>query len=152
LQHASPEAAGSLKNGLRQAVQELELAGEPVPDIPELIEKSVVVSVSIDPELAKTLAPDLPVFIFARPVGQRMPLAAMRVTVSDLPLEVTLTDDQAMTPTAKLSSQAEVEVAARIAKSGQPVASSGDLESKPVLVPVSTEPSAQTLVIDQIVQ
>jgi cytochrome c-type biogenesis protein CcmH len=152
LQHASPEAAGSLKNGLRQAVQELELAGEPVPDIPELIEKSVVVSVSIDPELAKALAPDLPVFIFARPVGQRMPLAAMRVTVSDLPLEVTLTDDQAMTPTAKLSSQAEVEVAARIAKSGQPVASSGDLESKPVLVPVSTEPSAQTLVIDQIVQ
>jgi cytochrome c-type biogenesis protein CcmH len=152
LQHASPEAAQSLKNGLQQAVHELTLAGQPVPDIPELIEKAVVVSVSIAPELAESLAPDLPVFIFARPEGQRMPLAAVRLTVSELPLEVRLSDANSMTADAKLSGEKTVEVAARIAKSGQPVASAGDLESKPVIITVSAEPTVQTLVIDQIVQ
>jgi cytochrome c-type biogenesis protein CcmH len=56
-----------------------------------------------------------------------MPLAVKRLRVSDLPVEVTLSDTDAMMPEMKLSAFDLVVVGARISKTGNPVAQPGDL-------------------------
>ncbi len=96
---------------------------------------SVSGRVTIKPELASKAAPNDTLFIFARAkTGPKMPLAILRLKVSDLPASFTLTDDMAMAPTMKMSSFPEVVIEARISKSGQAVPASGDLQgfSEPV--------------------
>lgn len=92
-------------------------------------------TISLAPALAARAAPEDTVFVLARPAqGSRMPLAAVRVKVKDLPLAFSFDDSMAMNPAAKLSDFAEVVVAARVSKSGNVVPQPGDLEgtSKPV--------------------
>jgi len=152
LEFAEPEAAESIKNGIRSALTSLEEAGEPVPDVPELVEVALPLMVSIAPELLAQLSPDQPVFVFARAVGGKMPVAAARYTVKDLPLTIRLDDSMAMTPQMRLSSQPDVEVGARISMSGQPQASSGDFASPMLTVTVAEQEEPLNLVIDHIVQ
>ena len=86
-------------------------------------------TVSLAPALAAKVSPDDTVFIFARPAeGPRMPLAALRKRVRDLPATFTLDDSMAMTPAAKLSNHAQVVVGARVSKGGNPAVQPGDLE------------------------
>jgi cytochrome c-type biogenesis protein CcmH len=97
--------------------------------------KSVSGTVKLAPALAARAAPEDTVFVLARPAqGGRMPLAAVRVKVKDLPLAFSFDDSMAMNPSAKLSDFAEVVVAARVSKSGNVVPQHGDLEgvSKPL--------------------
>lgn len=150
--NADGAAADSLRSGIMRARDELAAAGQPVPDLPELAEASIVLQVSLSPELAERVDPEQTVFIFARPVGGRMPLAAVKRQVKDLPLEIELNDSMAMTPQARLSSQQEVEVSARVSLSGQPMPQPGDIQGllSPVATTGNTEPV--TLVIDQVVQ
>lgn len=92
-------------------------------------------TIKLAPALAARAAPDDTVFVLARPAqGSRMPLAAVRVKVKDLPLEFSFDDSMAMSPAAKLSDFDSVVVAARVTKSGNVVPQAGDLEgvSKPV--------------------
>ncbi len=91
--------------------------------------KSVSGTVKIAPALAARAAPEDTVFVLARPAqGGRMPLAALRVKVKDLPLTFSFDDSMAMNPSAKISDFAEVVVAARVSKSGNVVPQRGDLE------------------------
>ncbi|VAW76266.1 Cytochrome c heme lyase subunit CcmH, partial [hydrothermal vent metagenome] len=77
--------------------------------------KSIEVSVTLDAALASKVAADDTVFIYARAAkGPRMPLAIVRKKVSDLPLQVTLDDSMAMSPSMTLSSFSQVTLAARI--------------------------------------
>jgi len=97
--------------------------------------KSVSGTVKLAPALAARAAAEDTVFVLARPAqGGRMPLAAVRVKVKDLPLAFSFDDSMAMNPSAKLSDFAEVVVAARVSKSGNVVPQRGDLEgvSKPL--------------------
>lgn len=104
----------------------------------ETVGTSLTVRVSLAEALAGDASPSDTVFVFARAVdGPPMPLAAARRSVADLPFEVTLDDSQAMIPTMKLSSFERVDVVARVSKSGQPTASSGDLEGVMDNVPTS---------------
>jgi cytochrome c-type biogenesis protein CcmH len=92
-------------------------------------------TIKLAPALAARAAPDDTVFVLARPAqGSRMPLAAVRVKVRDLPLEFSFDDSMAMSPAAKLSDFDSVVVAARVTKSGNVMPQPGDLEgvSKPV--------------------
>ena len=99
--------------------------------------KTVGGRVSLAPALAARAAPTDTVFIFARAAsGPPMPLAVLRRTVRDLPLEFTLDDTMAMAPNLKLSDFPEVIVGARVSRSGSATPQSGDLrgQSKPVKV------------------
>lgn len=95
---------------------------------------SVAVTVELDSALASNTSPTDTVFIYAHAPEQKMPLAIHRTTVSELPLSVTLTDEQAMSPIASLSSVDEVIVKAVVSKSGSAGMQAGDLfaESAPI--------------------
>lgn len=98
---------------------------------------SVSGTVTLAPALKAQARPEDTVFVFARAAqGPRMPLAILRAQVKDLPLTFTLDDRQAMAAGAGLSSATQVVVGARISRSGQAAAQSGDLEvlSEPVAV------------------
>lgn len=85
-------------------------------------------SVRLSAALAQQAGPDDTVFIFARAAeGPRMPLAIMRKSVRDLPLEFTLDDSTAMAPGLRLSLHPKVVISARISKSGQAMPETGDL-------------------------
>lgn len=152
MENARGEAVQSLRTGIEQAQQQLAAAGEEVPELKAPVKASIRVSVSLSDELKARVSPDQTVFIYARPVGGRMPLAAVRKQVSDLPLEVVLDDSMAMMPGNELSSVDEVEVGARISASGQAIAQPGDLigSQSPVVTGSDAEPV--TLVIDQVVE
>jgi cytochrome c-type biogenesis protein CcmH len=93
--------------------------------------------VKLAPALAAKAAPTDTVFVFARAAqGPRMPLALMRRQVKDLPIQFALDDTMAMMPDLTLSKYSPVVIGARVSKSGNAIAASGDLQgfSKPVKV------------------
>ncbi|WP_266158588.1 tetratricopeptide repeat protein [Dyella silvatica] len=98
------------------------------------------VQVALAPALKDKLAVGDTLFIYARAEqGPPMPLAVARMQADALPATVTLTDAMAMTPQRKLSSVPRVFVGARISKSGQPIAQSGDLEGDAGVVDVNSK-------------
>jgi cytochrome c-type biogenesis protein CcmH len=85
-------------------------------------------SVRLSAALAAQAQPGDTLFIFARAAeGPRMPLAIVRHTVKDLPLEFKLDDSMAMAPEMRLSLHPKVIISARISKSGQATPTAGDL-------------------------
>lgn len=87
----------------------------------------ISIKLDIAPALKAKVSPEQTVFVFARPVGGKMPLAAEKLQVKNLPTTIILDDSKSPMPTANLSSVAEVELTARVSLSGQPQASKGDL-------------------------
>jgi cytochrome c-type biogenesis protein CcmH len=67
--------------------------------------------------------------VIARVPGTRMPVAVLRARASELPLKFTLDDSLSMSPQARISAASEVEVEARISKSGMAQSEPGDLIS-----------------------
>jgi cytochrome c-type biogenesis protein CcmH len=85
-------------------------------------------TVQLDPALAARVSPTDNVFVFARnPDGPRMPLAAMKMTVADLPRRFSLTDAMAMSPSATISSASKIVIEARVSKAGDVTPRPGDL-------------------------
>jgi len=84
--------------------------------------------ISLSAALKAKVSPNDAVFVYATPAnGDRMPLAIMKTTVSQLPLNFMLDDSTAMTPERKLSMAGEVLVKVRVSKSGNAMPQSGDL-------------------------
>jgi len=146
---SSPEA-GALEQGIRRIAASLESEGKTV-DLSWMKRAEVKVLVSITDELKSQLKEGDAVFVMAKAVsGPVMPLAALRVLAKDLPMEVVLNDSQGMVPGLALSKFEEVQIIARVAKGGQPMANSGDFQGiiKPVVV---KSDDIVELVIDQVV-
>ncbi len=105
--------------------------------------------VTLDPALAERVAPQDTVYVFARaPGGPPMPLAVIRAQVKDLPLDFTLDEEDAIDPAMSLSQFSQVEVVARISRSGDAIPRSGDLQGSSGVVG-----AAQTarVVIDEVI-
>lgn len=107
----------------------------------------LTVRVELAAALKDKVKPDDIVFIFARAAsGPPMPLAAKRVTVAQLPVEVELSDSDAMMPNMKLSSFPEVQLMARISRAGQPTKGEWVGSGAPL---ASTTAAPQHLTIDR---
>jgi cytochrome c-type biogenesis protein CcmH len=90
----------------------------------------VTVTVSIAPNLKAKVLPDDTLFVFAKAAqGPAMPLAIARLTAAQLPASVTLTDAMSMTPDLTLSKFSQIILGARISKSGNATAHSGDFQA-----------------------
>lgn len=112
---------------------------------------SLMINVSIDRNKFRDVSIDDTVFIFAKAVnGPPVPLAAVRKQVKDLPLQVTLDDSMAMMPALKLSNFKQVQIVARISKSGSAKRMSGDLESEIYIIKTRKKEKIQ-LIIDSVV-
>ena len=166
----NPDAAKALREGIKAARQRMASAGDVdasvalansvAPDQGSVAQSTaadqdskegaarLTLKVSLDPALEAQLAA-LPVsaeaatlFIVARDgEGKLPPLAVVRTTADKLPLTLTLSDDNAMAPMARLSMAERVDLVARISASGQPTAQPGDLEGtlENVIVTRSTD-------------
>ncbi|OIR04652.1 formate-dependent nitrite reductase complex subunit NrfG [mine drainage metagenome] len=100
---------------------------EPKPSVASVPGLSGMVRVA--PALSSKLDPAATVFIFARATqGPPMPLAIVRTTVRELPYAYHLDDSSALMPSLKLSQASEVVLVARISKTGDAKAQSGDLQ------------------------
>ncbi len=107
-------------------------------------------SVSLAPELLDQASANDTLFIFARAVsGPPMPLAIIRAQVKDLPMEFSLDETMAMMPAMSLAKFPEVVVGARISKTGDAMAQSGDMQALSGTVTVGTD--GIKLIIDSIV-
>ena len=107
---------------------------------------AVEVSVRLDPALSAQASAQDTVFIFARAAqGPRMPLAILRKRVAELPVTVTLDDSLAMSPAMVLSNFDEVTIGARVSKSGNAIAQSGDLQGS--VTPVQVQAGASVEVV-----
>lgn len=121
--------------------------GEPAP----ATATALTVRVSLSPELVAATAPGDTVFVFARAVdGPPMPLAATRREVRELPFEVVLDDSSAMLPNMALSAFDRVNLVARISRSGQPTAASGDLEGVIADVDTGTDEALELVIARRI--
>lgn len=134
------QQAGTAQSGAAEGpAQAGEQTSQERPAAPRL-----AVSVALAPELAAQASPEDSVFVYARAVsGPPMPLAAVRLRVSELPATVTLDDSAAMGPMAGLSSASQVEVIARVSKQGDVKARPGDLEGS--VGPVDIKPGQQEI-------
>lgn len=124
-----------------------------------------------DPELAKTVSnnaklklvvdisadlksrsnPAAAVFVYAKAMqGPPMPLAVRKLQLSDLPVTLTLSDDDAMMPSMKLSTFDRVIVGARVSSSGKPMAQAGDFYTELEAVDSKNPPEQIILTIDQV--
>ncbi|MDT8425601.1 MAG: c-type cytochrome biogenesis protein CcmI [Methyloprofundus sp.] len=87
----------------------------------------IIVNLSLAPELLAKVKPEHTVFVFARAVDGRMPLAIERLQVKDLPKRIVLDDSKAAMPTATISTVEQVDIIARVSFSGTPQPQAGDL-------------------------
>jgi cytochrome c-type biogenesis protein CcmH len=102
-------------------------AGAASPATPSAV--ALDISLSLAPELAAKLPADGILIVYAKAAaGPPMPLAVVRQPIAGFPIQVRLDDSQAMMPNLKLSSFDHWEVTARVGRSGQAKAESGDLQ------------------------
>lgn len=89
----------------------------------------VIVSVDIKPGLRDRSGGDETVFVILRNAeGPRIPLAVRRLRVDDLPTEIEFDDRDAMMDGIRLDGAGQVQVTARVSRSGTAQPQAGDLE------------------------
>lgn len=119
-----PSRRASLERSLARARSEL---GELTPRI------DVAITLTETPPAGSAL------FVLARPVGQRMPLAVVRQPATTGSVSVRLDDTNAMNPAATLSSVPEVEVIVRVSRSGLAAPDDGDWRWQSSPLPVGEQ-------------
>ena len=113
---------------------------------------ALTIDVSVDTSVLDQVNQDHSVFVFAKAKnGPPAPLAVKRLTVSDLPIQIKLSDNDAMIEQFKLSLFEEVIISARISKSGNPIPQVGDIESA-VITTKNTNTSNLKLIISNVVE
>jgi len=123
------------------------IAKAPEPALPT--GKSVSGVVTVAPEVASKIAVTDTLFVFARAEGgPRAPLAVLRGSAKQLPLQFALDDTMAMSPQWSLSHASDVRIEARISKSGNAAPQPGDVVGTSAVV----KPGAKDvrIVIDKV--
>ena len=143
---AEDPARASIQVGIDRAREQMQAAGQPAPV--DVVNKSMAlirVSVDLAPTLKSKVQPGDTVFVFARAAsGPPMPLAVKRLTVADLPAKVELSDKDAMMEQLKLSSFPQIQLVARVSRSG--VATQGEWVGRGQPIASSTSEPQQLLI------
>ena len=138
----------AIQGGIERARQSLDpqAADAPAAAQAPAATHALTVKVALAAELRGKVQPDDTVFVFARAVsGPPMPLAVKRMTVADLPAEVSLSDSDAMMPQLKISGFEQVQLLARISRRGDATAGEWVGRSAPL---ASNTAELQQLTID----
>lgn len=139
---AQPGSAFAL--GLARSLDGLASGPGPSAAAPVANAATVAGQVTLAPALLAQVLPTDTVFIVARGIGadgvvQRMPLAVDRRSAGQWPIAFTLSDAMAMSPDAKLSGHAQVQVSVRVSRTGNAVPQPGDWSAPAVVVPVGSQ-------------
>lgn len=154
VQHMDPNSrvAQGYLNGIAKAEQALIAAGEKL----ESEEKPVTDAATAKIELQVSLADSVQIsggetlFVYARAwKGPKMPLAIQKLSASQLPLAVTLNESMAMAPGMTIKSFPELELVARISKTGSPTAQAGDWQGTFGPVKLEALEGVQQIVISE---
>ncbi|MDN3648903.1 c-type cytochrome biogenesis protein CcmI [Reinekea marina] len=122
LQNLNPENAVVIDSYIDQAKAALADMG-----IDYEAEQPLRIFVKIElPAAWEGLPEQASLFIYARPIGQRMPIAAKRVRVTDQSMVTILSDADAMGPAGVLTNYEQVEITARVSMNGTANTSPGD--------------------------
>lgn len=128
------EPPAEVKSALENKIAEIDGAlGAALPpaEKPALAAAVVKVRVGIAPELTDSVPAGAPLFVLVRGAeGSGPPLAVTRRASNQFPQLIELTDRDAMVAGRGLSGASQVTVVARVARSGDPRAQSGDLEGQ----------------------
>lgn len=130
----------SIRFYIENAREKLIAAGETVPSIEEILPittatserdtsnfVSLRVTVDVSDEVRQKFSGSDSVFVYAKAAqGPKMPLAAQRMTLAELPATIVLDDNMAMVEGMNLSAFSSVIVSARVTKSGSAITQSGD--------------------------
>lgn len=145
---ADDAARQPIESGIERAKAKVLEAGGTLPAEPVMASNTPALKVRVElaPALRDQVQPGDSLFVFAKAAsGPPMPLAVKRLTVADLPVEVSLSDADAMMPQLKLSSFPQIQLTARISRAGN--ATAGEWMGK--VPPVANDEAAlQTIVID----
>jgi cytochrome c-type biogenesis protein CcmH len=143
LKQDPPEA---LANTVREQLSRIGVqAAPPI----QAADDGISVRITVSDELAKQVSPGMVLYLFARDPGAAgPPLAVVRHVASDLPLAVQLTQSNVMLATTVLADHAELQLVARISRSGNPGAQPGDFFGE---VLYRTGSGTVDLVIDEVV-
>lgn len=140
-------ARASIESGIERARANLIEAGESLPE-PVVAASSAALKVYVElgAGIRDSVQPTDTVFVFAKAAsGPPMPLAVKRLTVADLPIEVSLSDADAMMPQMKISGFPQIQLMARISRAGN--ATAGEwLGQTPAVA--NDEASLQKILID----
>ncbi len=149
--------ADGAKQNLEILMMDAENAMEGLPTSAQQMTASISANltlyITISDEMKAQTTGDELLFIYAKAMsGPPMPLAALKLKVSDLPTEVTLDDSMAMLPQMRLSSFDTVIVGARISKSGQPISQPGDLQGEVSNVTVQNNTQVINVLISEVLK
>lgn len=126
--------------------------------IGDVLEKTVSdFKLDIELKLSQALKDKLAVgdalFIIAKdPAGGSIPVAVSKYTVQSFPMQVSLSDQNAMLKDRTLSGLKQIKLFARISKSGQPIAQKGDLEGYTDTLDMASIGSNLSVEIDHIIE
>jgi cytochrome c-type biogenesis protein CcmH len=118
-----------LRQVLAERLAELERSqGKPAePSARAAKADGVEIAITLDPALAARVPAGATLFVIARRGTGGPPLAVQRQPVGGWPVAVRLSDADSMLPGTQLAGAGAVTLIARISRSGQPIAASGDL-------------------------
>ena len=137
----------ALADAVEEAKNQLRLSNESAPLVndnktSDMSLPHLTVEVSLASSLQEQLisGDDKTVFIYAIAAdGPRMPLAAVKIKTSDLPVTIVLDDSQAMTPQMRLSSVNKVHIYAVVSMQGSVGIKSGDFKAEMLNVDTMTK-------------
>ncbi len=155
--HADPQAQSELQ-ALIDRVTELAISrGLAVKDHPQTVQRlnrpaapvTLTVRIEIAPALATQIESSHTLYVYARSnAGDRIPVAAVRRSAGELPLELVLDDRSSLMGTSVLSDYNTVTLSAHISRTGDAIRQPGDLVSESIPVDLTTTDTI-TLMIRQ---
>ena len=145
----------ALSGAVEEAKSRLSLTGQVPSDTvsAEGASPQLTLEVSVSESLQKSVIQGKPrtVFVYAIPAeGPRMPVAAVKLSTSDLPATIVLNDARAMSPQMKLSLVKSVNIFAVVSKDGSVGIKPGDLRGQLNDIDVNIKAPQALVITDEI--